>query len=588
VEPAAHDMNILTPVAVACFATSVIRGRRQTRIERQAGRRQEGRSKKERQTVRRAGVATVTMVEHGATQERQHYELHAASSGSTAGAGHLEVLEQLPKGLGRRSRRDPRRMRRAKRLVLESKAQEEENWDAMVKEFFVGCHAVPEAVESMWDGLSDAPPHSRLAFLHGLSDKGWLYTVDAHEVIAVCARAAVAARESDAARFAEEIQVQLVRLLRDMPAAFGPDALDLGELDAAACRALVHAAGGRLAAWAQPLLESLVQRIEEEPGAFCEADIFAVAGGLAQAYPKGMSPSWGRLAGALMAHWVVVDLQVLLEAMLSLPTMLASSPRAFKSALARHCEDDNTVLLALGQNDLALIIDAWVEQNCNLPTALRCILHCTVEHHLMALDARRLVRASILLDDGNPYAELAIVEWWQKWLQRLVEYRQLSGWGRCSEALREVSIWRDMATAGGNQEPLAETVLQGVVVECLVEVADTAPLQVGLELTRAVDPCSEAACLLEQKLGDRVRSCLRGEDGGLPLIMAIAVANGETPVKCEPGTKLWEALTWSVTEQLKTLREVDLFCRCQPRRELKDAILKRVGGDWRALELQMR
>ena len=501
-----------------------------------------------------AAVATVARTVHGCGVRRR-----AASRKRRAGAvalalDALELVEaeevRTPRGRpgGRRlrrasparragapARRPRQRTRGSGRSALAAApAEARVNWDAVA----------PEEAEAAWRRLSDAPCHARLGLVHHLAARGRLRAVGAREAVAVCGGAAleVLSREGGVARL-PEVEAQVARVLRDLPEQCGPGPHDVSELAPAACLALVHVGGGQLGAWALPLLESLVDDIQEEPAAYGEVHVLAVAEALALAGAKGPSKTWGLLAGALVARWSTVGLQELCEAMLSLPPALAAGPRALRTALAELCEEDNSVLLPLGQNGLAHIIDAWGEHGCKLPASLRSLLHRTVEHHLMALDARRLAGASALLEDGSPYVELAVAEWWRVWLERLLEYRRLSGWGRCSEALREARLWRDRLWRDSAEYPwLASGVLRGVVAR-LAEVADEAPLQLGLELGRAAEPGGEAASLLEVKLEEQVRRRLRGEEGGLPLMLAVAVANGETPVRCGPGAKLWKALT---------------------------------------------
>jgi len=258
------------------------------------------------------------------------------------------------------------------------------------------------------------------------------------------------------------------------------------------------------------------------------------------------------------------------------------------------------VLLPLGPALLAQLIDAWASLQGSSRTALSplCPLLLTAaERQCSALDAKCLIAVSRLVDaQDRPNGAAEIMLLWKRWIELAVEdaRSETRGWARCREAFRGVQRWRDMEAAAAGpyglppgRASLAEMVLQGVVAEGLCAVAWEVPLELAMMLGRVIAPGCAAAARLAPMLESRVRRLLRGADGGLPLMVAISVANGETLVECVPGTMLWEAVVLAVASRLHTSRQLELFCRCRPIDALRVAVSKEVGG-WRSLELQVR
>jgi len=126
-----------------------------------------------------------------------------------------------------------------------------------------------------------------------------------------------------------------------------------------------------------------------------------------------------------------------------------------------------------------------------------------------------------------------------------------------------------------------------VMMQQLSDLAPGAPLELLLQLCNIGADKTSNAERIASALEERVWQCLRGTAGKLPLVTAVSVANGETPVKCTPNTRMWDAVVMSLASQISSPQELHLFCSCRPRRDLWVAVAQHTGG-WCALELHMR
>jgi len=458
--------------------------------------------------------------------------------------------------------------------------------------------------DGAWDSMNDAPPRIRLAFLFELAQKGgsaaWeACGVDVVGVADTCADIEVAASKDaehmnatlphvKQALCGEDLEL-VEHLFYHLRSMCGDEADGVRGLAPAKGLVLVRSFGGSLGCAAPKVLSALVHDVRAAPNKYDDADILALADALPDTRESWY---WAPLAQALVARWAGRDSGSLLQTMLGAPALLRAAPAALQRALAAQCEHDATALVSLTPAGLTQLIDAWAGSDRTLPAPLPHLLSRAVEVHLELLDARRLVAASrIISSDDRATAEADVMLCWQRWMEGVVESCRLLGWGHCHAALREVQRWRDADVAVTVPRPgvssLADMVLQGVVVEQLCAVVSEVPVEFALQLGRAAAPGGAARAHLAPELERRVREGLRGRDGGLPLMAAIAVANGETLLECTPAAPFWGALTLSISSQLQSPEAIDLFCRCRPSLALRSAVLEDLGG-WRALEVQMR
>jgi len=197
------------------------------------------------------------------------------------------------------------------------------------------------------------------------------------------------------------------------------------------------------------------------------------------------------------------------------------------------------------------------------------------------MDARRLVLASQLVSVDNP---ALVLSWWRLWLDDAADNCGQTGWGRCREVLSEVREWQRSATDGHQDQ--TECLLQDVVIGKLCSMLG-APLELLLELLASASS-SDIRQMLTADCEARVRGSLRGDLPSLPLPLAVAITNGETPVLCMPESSMFSDMTKAITERLLLgqQQDVDLFCRCVPSRALWKAVLERAGNSKIGLELQ--
>jgi len=460
--------------------------------------------------------------------------------------------------------------------------------------------AVDSALEGAWSSLADAPPLLRLVFLEELASKGGIDAwegcgVDAVAVATTCADMELAACEGSmykspplSAKSALDGQtlVRVKQLLEHLNCMCSTR-LDLAGLASAKALVLARSFSDSLSTEVRRAFTPLIRDIQQMPSTYDEADIISVAQAL-----SGIAESrcWTALARALLARWGSYESRQLLHVMLGMPALLAPAPRALCRALALVCENDATALVCLTPTCLMELIDAWASLDGELPASLQQLLTCAVKLHILDLDVRRLIAVStIVCGHQQDSIEADIMLIWQEWMKTAVDSCLFVGWGSCYEALREVQQWRDSSGNGidGGVVSTAEMVFQGVVAEQLCEAADEVPLELLIELGHSV-PCDGAvAARVEPILTRRVEQCLRGSTGSLSLLAAVAVADGETLVRCTSGSQLWDALTILIADHLRSPNAIDLFCRCRPSPLLRSAILELLDG-WNALELQMR
>lgn len=442
----------------------------------------------------------------------------------------------------------------------------------------------------VWSFLYGSPASLQIAFLSMLAERGGpsdleLFGDGAAIIASLCAELA------DATDCGSELTTlakgQVARVLQQMAANCPSDvvlALHPGK-----ALALVRGFGKHLVLSCHWVLSALLDDMISNPAEYVDADFFAVA-----AIPDLDSWLACALAEALADRWAGLQPKALHNAMMALPLALVEAPGSFQVALGESCTKNRKLLQSLELASFLRLIDAWSElEGANVPVQFRELLHAPLEQHLEVMDPKKLVSVSQLLDDDNATAAADIVLHWKRWVQLRVEVSKLRGWGRCYEALREVQRWRGASitydTWGlriGNVS-LAEAVMQGAIVEGLCEAVESSPLELGLELSRVAEPGGSAAMKLQAKLEQRIWRCLRGEDRSLSPVLAISVANNETPVQCSSGGKLWRTLVLAVAANLEHLQDVNLFMNCYPRPDFKAAVAREIGG-WISLELQLR
>jgi hypothetical protein len=248
---------------------------------------------------------------------------------------------------------------------------------------------------------------------------------------------------------------------------------------------------------------------------------------------------------------------------------------------------------------------------------LRRLLVVPAERWVLMLDARSLAATSRIV--GRDLDRSMLLEWWGQWTSHVLETSLLPPhrWGRLREAIREVQQWQASASTG---DDIADSVLK-LIVGQLAQAADSAPLELLLDIggvAHSADLENRLAAAVEARIWtslkarpadrseprrpvvvnpnprrtQRRRREVRAQKDGpcLPMVTAVAIANGETLAACVPGGALWLALVELIVEQASTPAEFDLFCRCRPSPALRSAVADHfaASGDWRALELAVR
>mmetsp|Transcript_128330 Transcript_128330/g.411268 ORF Transcript_128330/g.411268 Transcript_128330/m.411268 type:complete len:846 (+) Transcript_128330:136-2673(+) len=441
------------------------------------------------------------------------------------------------------------------------------------------------SIHQVWASLLQAPPLLRLSFLAVVAERTEFEVVNffgdhAAAVARLCADVAEASDSGSKLNKTGKQQMALVlnRLSTNFPLYVDPSAA----LQPSKVLALARGFGKHLGFAAPWLLRTLVRDMTKQPSRFSASDFIAVA-----VAAKSDIKLCKALGGALPGLLLYLSPQMLLEVMVGMPLALNETPPAFRQGLKEACTEHEMLLQALQPKHLSRLIEVWSDcgyDKVPVPESLMRLLPGAVDFHLLALDARRLVALSRLLNNGSASTAQEVVRIWRKWAEGSVHICMLRGWGRFYDALREVCRWRELD--GGGRTTLGQAVLQGGLAEGLADVAQVVPLELCMEISRLVPSTSLVACMFREKMEEKVRCALRGVGGRLPLVVAVAVANGETLIKVEKGSTFWEALVLLIADSLKGSREIDLFCRSQPRMELRSAVIEALGG-WRSLELSM-
>ncbi|CAE8616070.1 unnamed protein product, partial [Polarella glacialis] len=400
-------------------------------------------------------------------------------------------------------------------------------------------------------------------------------------------------------------------------------AMIIANLGAAEALRLAQCLGGHLGDSTATVLRPVLQAALQNPLQYGEAEVFL----LAQALPDLTGAHWESLASVLQLCWAKLAPGPLVAAMREMLEDLWASPSTLREALFWQVlnHEEPAVLTSLPQDQLAGLIEAWAHPSAlPLPSALCLLLFEAVERRLLNFNARQLALASRLVAAGvRQFPEMSfanvniqiqgeepessssstsvLLSWWRRWLEceigrgvlpHSLASSRLLGWGRCHEALREAlqpdpDIPGPELGPGGTAQPaLLAEVLQLVIEQLSGRVAEV-PLELALDLLAAAHHAPKVEGLLVSELERRVRISLTGQEAPLPLVTAVAVANGETRVSCSQGTLLWSGLAAAITAQLTSHREVDLFCRCRPSTALWDSVMQLAEG-WRGLELQLR
>lgn len=312
-----------------------------------------------------------------------------------------------------------------------------------------------------------------------------------------------------------------------------------------------------------------------------EDDILSIALA-AEAQGLADNERLARLAQLLMKRWSKLSKSSkrgLLESMLLLPQLLQLAP-GLEEALLEQCQS-NQSLRALPFRCFTWLLDSWGTQPGSrlFPVLLRPAL----EWHLTDLDVRRLVIVSKMFDAFVPEAAAEVVLLWHSWAENLSAESQVKSWrwSIFQEALREVSGSRHLTRQTGTS--LGDMIIEGVLLVELLRHAKSLPLDLLLELLRRMPAAREQ---LAADLPGMVWHFLDGHGGGLSLLAAMKIAQGEAFIKCEPNSELWNALVKHVVLQLNGHSTFKFFCRCRPAPLLREAVQKKLKG-WQALELKV-
>lgn len=312
-----------------------------------------------------------------------------------------------------------------------------------------------------------------------------------------------------------------------------------------------------------------------------EDDILSIALA-AEAQGLADNERLARLAQLLMKRWSKLSKSSkrgLLESMLLLPQLLQLAP-GLEEALLEQCQS-NQSLRALPFRCFTWLLDSWGTQPGSrlFPVLLRPAL----EWHLTDLDVRRLVIVSKMFDAFVPEAAAEVVLLWHSWAENLSAESQVKSWrwSIFQEALREVSGSRHLTRQTGTS--LGDMIIEGVLLVELLRHAKSLPLDLLLELLRRMPAAREQ---LAADLPGMVWHFLDGHGGGLSLLAAMKIAQGEAFIKCEPNSELWNALVKHIVLQLNGPSTFKFFCRCRPAPLLREAVQKKLKG-WQALELKV-
>mmetsp|Transcript_30069 Transcript_30069/g.71544 ORF Transcript_30069/g.71544 Transcript_30069/m.71544 type:complete len:623 (+) Transcript_30069:53-1921(+) len=296
---------------------------------------------------------------------------------------------------------------------------------------------------------------------------------------------------------------------------------------------------------------------------------------------------WEKFALLLTRCWSSLDNRSLLAAMLVLPELLRAAPGDLESALVPLCETN--LLSSLPYGCVVWLLDSWAScaKGKRFPSLLARLLRPAVERHLLDFDVRRLIAASHILDTCDGDGVVDILLFWQSWMEHLVSECKVKTWrwSRCQEALREVA---QSSTLRETQTPsLGDMIMEGILLTDLVRAKEDLPLELLLDVGRRLP--KEARGELQGALQELLWHCLAGRGGGLSLLNAVSVAQGETFLPCEPGSKLFDALVDHIVKVLRktsSASSVSFFCRCRPSPALRQAVLTKLRG-WQRLELSV-
>eukprot|EP00931_Biecheleriopsis_adriatica_P027623 TRINITY_DN16592_c1_g1_i1.p1 TRINITY_DN16592_c1_g1~~TRINITY_DN16592_c1_g1_i1.p1 ORF type:complete len:854 (+),score=188.94 TRINITY_DN16592_c1_g1_i1:44-2605(+) len=327
------------------------------------------------------------------------------------------------------------------------------------------------------------------------------------------------------------------------------------------------------------LLETVLKDAKSNPTKHVQRNLLAISKAL---------PDNRMLADVLLSRWAAHDSEMLLAVMKELPSELSAATPGLRKALVSACQRNPSAVTRLAPSQLVNLLEAWL-QSLPLPLSLRLLVVAATDRNVLRMNAHHLAVASRLAssrranEEDRESAEAcseATLRWWRVWLRSSLS-TSYAGWGRCREAIREVSRWQ-------RDEEAVHEVLT-IVVEELCKRLREMPLEMIFDLLPLTEHSQEAQKQqLESELDRRVQACLNGKGPALPLATAVAVANGDTPVACEEGTLLWSWLVALIQSQLTSHEQVDYFCRSQPSQALWDAVMLLQGPSWQSLELQMR
>lgn len=320
-----------------------------------------------------------------------------------------------------------------------------------------------------------------------------------------------------------------------------------------------------------------------------EDDILSIA---LAAEAQGLADACERLAQLLMKRWLKLSKRSkrgLLESMLLLPQLLQLAPGQLEEALLEQCQanqsdQSNQLLRALPFRCFTWLLDSWGTQRCAASRLFPVLLRPALEWHLTDLDVRRLVSVSKMFDAFDiPEAAAEVVLLWHSWAENLSAECQVKSWrwSIFQEALREVSGSRHWTRQTGTS--LGDMIIEGVLLVELLRHAKSLPLDLLLELLRRMPAAREQ---LAADLPGMVWHFLDGRGGGLSLLAAMKIAQGEAFIKCEPNSELWNALVKHIVLQLNGHSTFKFFCRCRPAPLLREAVQKKLKG-WQALELKV-
>jgi len=130
-------------------------------------------------------------------------------------------------------------------------------------------------------------------------------------------------------------------------------------------------------------------------------------------------------------------------------------------------------------------------------------------------------------------------------------------------------------------------IMEGILLTELVRAKEDLPLELLLDVGRRLP--EEGRAELRGALHELLWHCLAGRGGSLSLLNAVSVAQGETFLPCEPGSKLFDALVDHIVKVLRqtlSASSVSFFCRCRPSPALRQAVLEKLRG-WQRLELSV-